>query len=360
MLRAAVDRGNRFFVTAPLMNIRKTHSQILDDTTAMLRLFYNRLDGYYDFDGYIAGPDFSEQTGVYLYFSALSIILGALLILINAFGKIRLFYWLYGVFVMGYAAAGLLYENYLGRLNALMGTIVFPALFAVLIVEWSSKEHRKTLPLLLKVSGAFFGTALLSAVCSTVNLSSAYNFLGINTFIGVKLSFAVPFVIYLFAFFIKRADIHEWKEKIVSFAGRPVTYFSLGLLGVLAASAYLYIARSGNDSGSLVLSFEIKVREFFEETVLIRPRTKEFLIGYPSLALLIYFLRRKGKELVIFLAGAGAMVGLISLVNTFSHVNAYIMTSILRSIYGILLGLPAGILLVVIFYLFRKKGGENV
>jgi|GEM_PF-5201822 len=360
MLRAAVDRGNRFFVIAPLINIRKTHSQILDDTTMMLRLFYNRLNGSYDLGGYISGTDFDEQPTIYSYFSALSIILGALLILINAFGKIRIFYWLYGVFVLGYAAAGLFYGNYLGRLNALMGTIVFPALFAILIAEWSTKRPRKIRMPLLKITGAFFGTALLSAVCSISNLSDVYSFLGINTFVGVKLSFVVPFAVYLFAFSIRKADIREWKPRILSFAGRPVTYFSLGLLGLLAAAGYLYLARSGNDAGSLVLNFEIKAREFFEETVLVRPRTKEFLIGYPSLALLIYFFKRESKELAVFLAGAGAMVGLISLVNTFSHVNAYIMTSVTRSLYGIMLGLPAAVLLVGICYLIRVKGGEDV
>ena len=352
MLRAAVDRGNRFFVISPLTHVRKTFSQAVTDTRITVKLFYNRLKGSYDFDGVVDAISFEQTHPIYQYFSALAIIFALLLLLINSFPRARILYWLYGVFVVFYLAFGFLYERYLGRVNALMGTLVFPSLFALLLArEITGRGGKSTLRFLLNVFTGFFGTALICIMTSVINLSSVYNFIGINSFAGVKLSFVIPVAAYIIVYFANGGGMRVIAEKTALLGRRPVTYISLALIAIAGIAGYIYIARSGNESGNLVGSFEIVVREFFEDFVLARPRNKEFLIGYPALALVAYMYHKKAKDIVLFIFGSGVMVGLISLINTFSHVNAYVGVSVSRSLYGLVFGaIISAALLAVIYY----------
>jgi hypothetical protein len=183
-----------------------------------------------------------------------------------------------------------------------------------------------------------------------VNLSNVRNFLGINQFIGVKLSFVLPIIFFIAAYILSISDRSELIRKTVAVFKSPVTYMALILLGAGAVAAYIYLIRSGNDSGGLVVSYEMRIRELFENQLLARPRTKEFVFGYPALALLIYFSARKLPGYIKLILGAGVMTGHISLVNTFCHVTAYVDVSVLRSIYGILLGLAISAVLLLVVY----------
>lgn len=354
MLRAAVDRGNRFFVISPITHTRRIFSQALTDTETMLRLFYNRLNGEFDFHDDVPGARFDTVPSVYSYFSALAIIFAALLILINAFDKKRIYYILYILFVIGYLVAAFLFIRYLGRLNALMGTLVYPSLFGVYLGGVISKDDKKPKEFIFGVIPAFFALAAAGAITAVVNLSDARNFLGITQFTGVKLSFVVPVIVFFIVFVLSSADKGEIFKKTVLISRMPVTYLALVLLGIGAFAAYVYLIRSGNESGGLVVSYELRIREFFENLVLARPRTKEFVFGYPALALLAYFSAKNIPGYIRLILGAAAMTGHISLVNTFCHVTAYVGISVLRSIYGILLGIMLFAILLLIIYCGEK------
>ena len=354
MLRAAVDRGNRFFVITPLTNLKKIFSETLEDIETTVRLFYERLGDEYDFHGYVEGISFSEISFIYSYFSALAIIFAVLLILINAFPKIKSFYILFIMFVIGYGVFGVIYTQYFARLNALLGTIVFPSLFAFFLVKESRREKVELLNYIFKIVPAFFIFAALSIVSSIVNLSTVQTFVGINTFVGVKFSFVIPLLMFVVFYYVDRQSMNRIFSDLIAIGKKPVTYFSITIMLIAAVAIYIYLIRSGNDSGNLVSSYEIKIREFFEELMLTRPRTKEILVGYPSLALLVYFSRREKREAFIFIFGAGVMVGLISLINTFSHVNAYVNVAISRSMNGIVFGaLVAAVLVSLIYFVER-------
>ncbi len=58
------------------------------------------------------------------------------------------------------------------------------------------------------------------------------------------------------------------------------------MVGIVALVALaLFVARSGNDPGVGVSATELKVRSLLDKYLLVRPRTKEFLLGHPALLL---------------------------------------------------------------------------
>jgi hypothetical protein len=122
-------------------------------------------------------------------------------------------------------------------------------------------------------------------------------------------------------------------------------------LFILAAIGIL-VARSGNFTLP-VPGFEKNLRGFLETVLFVRPRTKEFLIGYPFLLLAATFYLRGQRQWLWLLAAIGAIAP-ISVFNTFSHIHTPVMISIIRTLNGLVLGLVIGALVVYITDRYRK------
>ena len=80
---------------------------------------------------------------------------------------------------------------------------------------------------------------------------------------------------------------------------------------------------------------------------MIRPRTKEMLIGWPMLLLFIWSPRR-GPRFLPMVFGLGMSIGLVSVVNTFLHIRTPFLISLLRTGWGVLFGLLIGTVLVLL------------
>lgn len=156
---------------------------------------------------------------------------------------------------------------------------------------------------------------------------------GFEAFRGVKLVYLVPLVFtvgYLF-----------WKEgyKLLHL---HIKYWHMLLIVLLGAIGFYYITRTGNTS--TVSEIEFTARSFLEELLYVRPRTKEFLIGFPFYILALYLIRRNefiGKLLLI-----PGIIGFLSIVNTFTHMHIPLHISLLRTGYSILIGYLIGVLLI--------------
>jgi hypothetical protein len=131
---------------------------------------------------------------------------------------------------------------------------------------------------------------------------------------------------------------------------------------VLAAAAVVvvvvYIGRTGNFIIP-VPELEVRVREFLEQTLNYRPRTKEFLIGHPLLivGLGLYFSGDERLGLAFVVPGT---IGQISLLNTFAHIHSPLTASVLRSFWGLVLGACLGsVLLYVALLVLGKSNGDH-
>lgn len=118
------------------------------------------------------------------------------------------------------------------------------------------------------------------------------------------------------------------------------------LAALLAAAGFVYLMRSGNLPLIPVGEMELALRRLLGEVLTVRPRFKEFLIGYPALVLLMYWgWRWRCGALARWaglLAAVAASVGLISVGNTFVHFHTPISVDLWRTVNGLLLGLPLG------------------
>lgn len=152
----------------------------------------------------------------------------------------------------------------------------------------------------------------------------------------------------------KAAKERFWKS-IRGLASNPVLMWqALGML-VAAAIVGLMVLRSGNDSGVGVSGLELRFRSILDKVLFVRPRTKEFLIGYPALLAGIAFALRGRRQYAAPLVVVGS-VGLVSALNTFCHIHTPLPLSILRVFNGAVVGMLFGI---VAYWLVKNLPGKE-
>jgi polysaccharide pyruvyl transferase CsaB len=289
--------------------------------------------------------------------------------LIAIFFKISLekAFFLFLFFSFSGMAAFALYRDItpLRQLYAFISAVVFPSLACIYTMDSFDTEWKGILNCF---SGSFWAGfkglvfVLTGVIFITALLYDTAFILKIEQFRGVKASFLVPLFIALI-YFSRKNSID------LSFLKKPLTLLHLALGMSVIAITGLYILRSGNVPGQgATISIETSIRTLLEETLIARPRTKEFLIGYPGLFLLGLFTAGKGfiKRDLTFLKLAalmGTAVLYISTTNTFCHIHSPLKISVLRTANAALTGIPVGIAALFVFYFafaLVKGKGKNL
>lgn len=116
-------------------------------------------------------------------------------------------------------------------------------------------------------------------------------------------------------------------------------------LFVLMIVGFVFIARSGNDSGMQISSFEWNMRAFLEQVLITRPRTKEFLIGVPAVLFVMWFTRRR-QWTPAFLAVIAVTIGQADVINTWCHIHTPIFYSLLRTVHAVWIGAILGAIML--------------
>lgn len=202
--------------------------------------------------------------------------------------------------------------------------------------------------LLIVVSGglviaAFYGTT--SAM------------LRLTPFSGVKLTLLLPPLMVLANDMRKR--VHP--ESLAEIMQRPPLWGELVLVGVFVVAAMVLTLRS--DNFAFVPGWEARFRDFLERLLWVRPRTKEFLIGYPCLILYYSFVRGGVASHYREIFRIGASLAYASAINTFCHFHTLLPLTVIRVVNGWWLGILLGfVLLVTIDYvggpIWRRGGRE--
>ena len=110
------------------------------------------------------------------------------------------------------------------------------------------------------------------------------------------------------------------------------------------------IIRSGNFFVFPRFLIEEQFRQSLESIFYVRPRTKEFLIGYPFLLIAFMYVDGKISRLWIWFFNIVGSIALISVINSFCHLHTPLQVSLYRSVLGLLLGIG-----FTCFYLFAYK-----
>jgi len=229
---------------------------------------------------------------------------------------------------------------------ALLASIVFP-LFSLLFFLEPALNKNPGKGFLKALTGRFLSACLLTtagALVAAGMLGDSSFRLKIDYFQGVKISQVAPFLLlFLFILLQKGGNIGRELKELLEL-NIKVKHLLLLLLG--GGALLVYIVRGGNFPLLPVSELELMLRRYLEALLVARPRFKEFLIGHPGFFLAAALLQRriKGAKTLALLF---ALLGQISIFNTFMHLHRPVILSLLGTAYGAGLGLLFGVL----FYL---------
>ena len=292
-------------------------------------------------EGGVVALNFKQQS----YMKTLLAGIGAICIFVllcMELGQEKLGYVL-GIFgFIGYAGLLKLSMKTAITLMALFITITYPTY--ALYMASKCKENR--LIEAVKAVCICVGISLVGAMSFVATMARTEYALGIELFRGVKISFVIPIILIAFIFLYKDKllSVHVIKKWL----SMPITYLVVCIGMVFAGILFVYLLRSGN-SGS-VSTFQVQLRQALKDIFGTRPRNKEFLIGYPIIMCLIYYGRHKFYIPVSLIA----IVGPISVVNTFTHTHTPVLISLQRTLWGAVLGIVLGTILIYVVKLMIR------
>lgn len=252
--------------------------------------------------------------------------------------------------------AGLLtnHDAFARSVIALAGALLFAtAALLILIPAWRELPAPTTRTQLARSLGwtvAATGVALLGALVVVGVMSMPLAMEEIERFRGVRLVLALPPLIALVLYLFDRRFGSGVERPRDVFLSPVLAYQLLGGIAIVAAAA-LMLARSGNDSEISPSPFELALRHLLTSALSVRPRFKEFLIGFPALMLLPALLPSH-RRAVGWLLALAIGVGIGDIIDTFSHLHTPIEISILRVVNGLIVGAAIGALLV---WIYRRR-----
>ncbi|MBA7497710.1 hypothetical protein ES704_00441 [subsurface metagenome] len=371
-IRAAKERKVRIFYVKPFM---KSSSNLIEENLSYIRTIKEELEanGFKTGRASILSAPYQEPK-IFILLLILGVISGGLILLKNVFSLKK--YQEYSLLFLGILFSLLLLflnrEIFLIKLMALLTALIFPTLAIIANeryflgninsklkdIQDFSENNSSFIQMIKQVLIGFFRIILITlsgALLIAALLSNNKFMLGIEQFSGIKISYLVPLLLVLAIMWLK---VNKGKLMILENIKKPILVEHVIIMVFFAVFLVIYISRSGNFSFLPVLSIEEKIRIFLENTLIARPRNKEFLIGYPALLLAISmnFLKVKEFKIPIIIIGT---IGPVTLINTFCHIHTPFLFSMLRTFNGVWLGLALGLIAVIIFYylvkIFRKR-----
>jgi len=375
-VRAAQERNIRLFYLNPFLNYRE--GSLIDFNLT----YFNNIKKELEQNGFTVGRAslFPEYQSPLLFLGIIGMgIIAAGIILLKEFFDFQdkyifllifmgFFFLILINFIMG--------KIWLIKILALTAALVFPVLAII-----KAKKHLLVSPSLpaQKESGSIHGNNNFNTITwhivvgiSTIAglsltgglltgaLLTHYQFiLAIRLFSGIKIAYILPLL--LIALYLWWKDCQE-KVTIIEELKKPVLFEHALLVFILFVFLVIYISRSGNFSFLPVPGLEEKMRLSLEKILVARPRSKEFLIGYPLLALAIT-MNDMGITYLKYLIIIMGSVAPVTVLNTFCHVHTPLCFSLLRTFHGFWLGLLLGLVVAAIFYfsikIFRIRINEK-
>ncbi len=196
-------------------------------------------------------------------------------------------------------------------------------------------------------------------------LSHSAYLIEIEYYRGVKISQLLPLLIFSIMFVLEMHDkinMHNNRSGDIENTVINVKYkrwtnlfnmlfsnvkvFHVLMIGIFGAVGVIYMARTGHETSIEPSNIEMIFRNLLEMKFIARPRTKEIFIAFPALYILFTRLY-KGKKGGEFILGLLSMLGLTSVLNTFSHLRTPLYISIFRTIYSMVLGIIIGYVMLV-------------
>ncbi len=195
-------------------------------------------------------------------------------------------------------------------------------------------------------------TLLLGSFGMGAMLSGIDYYMNNSIFRGIKMSLIIPAVYTAAAFYIMYMKKRSIAEDVKAVLFADIKVYWVILVGIIGAVGLYYIIRSGNVSE--ISSAERTMRNTLAELFTARPRTKEFLIGYPSLMLFIYYCRNTHNNLFRGVFALGTAILASSVTNSFCHVFTNFSIIFERVVNGLLVGLGVCVVVYIANMIFVR------
>lgn len=371
MYRAITERNIRVIYFRPYKDSKFTYYTDLDEYKKTFDGLAERLKAHNITIGKPSVMPY-HNTSIYLVIlSAFGLLILGLILLKLVFDIAEKFEWvLFIVGMIGIVGINFVAPNLSIEFFAFTAANVFPTLAILFLVEFVKDMLLSNKVYTLKGIIAKYATAISIAVSMCIigglyvasYISRADYLLEISYFRGVKASLLLPIAAFVIIYIIKlgyKREVRELDEStffiddIKRFLLEDVKVYYALIAVALAGVFYVYLARSGHDTNIEVLDIELIFRNFLEDVVLARPRTKEILMAFPALSAGIYFAAR-GYNKLLFPCLFGAVLGLTSVVNTFCHSRAPVYLSTVRELTSLVFSLIIGIVIIIVLDLINK------
>jgi hypothetical protein len=237
---------------------------------------------------------------------------------------------------------------------ALITAIIFPC-FAMISQFSSESNSRQTFSKKITYSLFFLlkvvGLTLVGALLIVGFLSDITFIEGVSRFIGIKVSFIIPLILITIFYFFRPHRLPSILYILKRIVHMPVN--ASGIVAIVFSLTFivLLLLRSGNYIPMPQLLYEEEFRKFLEKTLFVRPRTKEFLIGYPFLFFSYWAVDKYIPRRWIWIFNGVGLVALISVINSFCHIHTPLNISIYRTCIGLIMGIGIGLLYIIIYRL---------
>lgn len=209
------------------------------------------------------------------------------------------------------------------------------------------KDKVATIPLII------VSTILLAVIMAILGIVQSSLLSGINYYVnnsifrGIKLSLFLPllYALAIYILFFVKIDYKKIVSSVANFKLTdikiPYVIAAIILLFIGYSIISVYITRSGNVNS--ISTLEAAMRNFITDVFEARPRTKEFLVGYPCLTLFIYYLKKTNIKIIQACLFCGAAITAASISNTFCHVFTTVEIIYGRVVNGVLLGVVCSV-----------------
>lgn len=342
-LNSTIDRNIRFITVTQIAADGIPYTKCAENTQKAVKLYKDRIEGLgFLVNQGITPNDYHANTRLNAAICAVIMVLCLLLMWQMITGKKNFMLFLISLIV---AFAGFLISFIMPKaLLALYPSLfcVIQSCFAITVVLYYLKTMQKksNIAVLTPVSLVLvLGVLLLGSMAMGCMLSGINYYINNDIFRGIKLSLLVPvfYTAVLFYFmFVKNDKTSIIKDvKMVLVSDIKVYWVLIGIV-IVAIGAY-YIIRSGNVNK--ISSLEHAMRNTITEIFPARPRTKEFLIGYPALILLIYYMKKSDFILIKWLLAIATSILAASITNSFCHVFTDFSVIVNRTLNGLLIGI---------------------
>lgn len=294
--------------------------------------------------------------------ASVSLAVPAIVLLVAAAFGLAGWPWLIGAVVVDLLLVGThfaLHRDLIARqFLGLVAGIAFPTA-ALLAIGWAfrgeppiaapnANPYVRGLIVLIVATGVTLGGALIIVGL----LSTPLTMTEVDRFAGVKYLLVLPALTGLAVYFF--SPVLGAKIDRAAAAEAPVRWAQLIVGVVLLAGAYVVLSRSGNQTDLTPSNFELALRAHLTDLLSVRPRFKEFMVGFPAMMLLPALvpvdLRRWGWLFVLAIA-----LGLADVVDTFCHLHTPLAISAVRVGIGALLGALVGAVAIAVYRRVRAR-----